>query len=117
MHTRSICTHGVVIPHSLVAAPPPPPSLLHLQASEEQVSQLTAQLESQKAELEAAAAAKLEEAEASFSKQLAEMQTLLADYQTQVGVGCRVGLWEGRGCYAVKSGSGDPGQLMAWQFC
>jgi hypothetical protein len=56
-----------------------------LQASEEQVTKLQVQLEKQKAELEAAAAAKLEEAEAAFTKQLAEMQTLLADYQTQVG--------------------------------
>jgi hypothetical protein len=55
-----------------------------LQASEEQVTKLQAQLEKQKVELEAAAAAKLEEAEASFTKQLGEMQTLLADYQTQV---------------------------------
>jgi hypothetical protein len=58
--------------------------LFFLQASEEQVTKLKAQLEKQKAELEAAAAAKLEEAEAAFTKQLAEMQTLLADYQTQV---------------------------------
>jgi hypothetical protein len=55
-----------------------------VQASAEQVTKLTAQLEQQKVELEAAAAAKLEEAEAAFTKQLAEMQTLLADYQTQV---------------------------------
>lgn len=60
------------------------------------VTQLKAQIESQKVELEAAAAASLEKAEEAFTKQLAEMQTLLSDYQTQVwgvagwfsGVGC-----------------------------
>ena len=49
---------------------------------------LKTQLEAQKKELEAAAAASLEKAEEAFTKQLAEMQTLLADYQTQVGVCC-----------------------------
>lgn len=49
------------------------------------VTQLKAQIESQKVELEAAAAASLEKAEEAFTKQLTEMQTLLADYQTQVG--------------------------------
>lgn len=59
------------------------------QASEAEVSKLKEQLESQKKELEAAAAASLEKAEEAFTKQLAEMQTLLADYQTQVrGCGC-----------------------------
>lgn len=48
------------------------------------MAKLTAELETQKKELEEIAAKKLEEAEATFNKQLAEMQTLLADYQTQV---------------------------------
>jgi hypothetical protein len=51
------------------------------------VTKLKAQLETQKAELESAAAQSLEKAEEAFTKQLAEMQALLADYQTQVGVG------------------------------
>jgi malate synthase len=55
-----------------------------LQASEAEVTKLKADLQQQKTDLEAAAAAKLEEAEATFTKQLAEMQTLLSDYQTQV---------------------------------
>ena len=46
---------------------------------------MKSQLTVQKKELEAAAAASLEKAEEAFTKQLAEMQTLLADYQTQVG--------------------------------
>eukprot|EP00775_Hariotina_reticulata_P004743 gene4743-4993_t len=54
------------------------------QTSEAAVAKLKAALQQQKTDLEAAAAAKLEEAEATFTKQLAEMQTLLADYQTQV---------------------------------
>jgi hypothetical protein len=48
------------------------------------VAQLRTQIDNQKKELEAAAAASLEKAEEAFTKQLAEMQTLLADYQTQV---------------------------------
>jgi hypothetical protein len=57
------------------------------QVSEVEVTKLKSQLTVQKKELEAAAAASLEKAEEAFTKQLAEMQTLLADYQTQV---CRL---------------------------
>ncbi len=45
---------------------------------------MKSKLKVQRKEMEEIAAAKLEEAEATFSKQLAEVQGLLDDYQSQV---------------------------------
>jgi len=97
LHTHVVVFHRLVSPvfhttptllpagNTLNNNPPPPHTHTHTQVSEAAVSQLRSQLQAQKKELEAAAAASLEKAEETFTKQLAEMQTLLADYQTQVG--------------------------------
>ncbi len=55
-----------------------------LQTAEAEIEDLKSKLKVQRKEMEEIAAAKLEEAEATFSKQLAEVQGLLDDYQSQV---------------------------------